>query len=150
MTIGMIAKTLSLVGYYPRLTCLTIWLVQSADMSFSDLRKFYEATVWPQPLGVLVVGRCYDKQRDIWWYLAILPRVVLWVCLLVFSWILIFCLQRKNKDRRSSKTIIGLSHVNPTSQSEVLVHNGTWFLASQDDHAGDSGSASTKIKWYHM
>ena len=35
-----------------------------ADMSFSELRKFYEATVWPQPLGVLVVGRWYDKQSD--------------------------------------------------------------------------------------
>lgn len=96
----VIYKNLEFSGTLPAFDLLNYLI--GADISFSDLRTFYEATVWPQPLGVLVVGRWYDKQSD---SLVISGDTTTSCFVSLYSGILLdlcfCCLQRKNKDKLS-------------------------------------------------
>ena len=99
----VIYKNFEFSGTLPAFDLLNYLI--GADISFSDLRTFYEATVWPHPLGVLVVGRWYDKQSDSLVISVISGDTATSCFVSLYSGILLdfcfCCLQRKNKDKLS-------------------------------------------------
>lgn len=101
-------KTLCLVAHYPRLTCLTIWLVRT--FLFPTSGSFMKQQFDPNLLVSFWLGGDMTSKVTVWWYLVIPPRVVLWVCkkhaILLDFWC--FAFRGKTKTKHLAKPSLDL------------------------------------------